>query len=137
MSEPVIIEQKRELEIMAESPAANTADIVRSDADGRRESRAPEPLLPLEDTAALRKRWEQVQTEFVDDPRASVEKADHLVADTIKQLAEVFAQQRTRLEKEWDQADQVSTEDLRQALRKYRSFFDRLLSAGTDSIPRN
>ena len=47
--------------------------------------------------------------------------------------AEVFADQRTRLEHEWAKGDSVSTEDLRQALRKYRSFFDRLLSAGADS----
>ena len=70
----------------------------------------------------------EVQTEFVDEPRGSVEKADQLVASTIKRLAEVFANERSRLEHEWAKGDNVSTEDLRQALRKYRSFFDRLLA---------
>jgi len=89
----------------------------------------------VDEAGKFRKCWEQIQTEFVDDPRGSVKKADGLVADTIKRLAEVFAEQRTRLEHEWDKGDSVSTEDLRQALRKYRSFFDRLLSAGADSGP--
>jgi hypothetical protein len=31
------------------------------------------------------------------------------------------------LEKRWGQGDSVSTEDLRLALQRYRSFFDRLL----------
>jgi len=71
---------------------------------------------------------QHVQTEFVDEPRGSVEKADELVASTIKRLAEVFANERAGLEREWTKGDNVSTEDLMQALRKYRSFFDRLLA---------
>jgi hypothetical protein len=57
-----------------------------------------------------------------------VEQADELVASAIKRLAEVFATERHKLEVEWDKTDNVSTEDLRVALRRYRSFFDRLLS---------
>lgn len=88
----------------------------------------PEPLFATAEADSFRKRWEQIQTEFVDDPRGSVKKADEHVAATIKRLAEVFAGERTRLEREWDKGDNVSTEDLRQALRRYRSFFDRLLT---------
>jgi hypothetical protein len=65
---------------------------------------------------------------FVDEPRRAVEEADSLVAQVIKRLSEVFADERTNLERQWDRGDQISTEDLRIALRKYRSFFDRLLS---------
>jgi hypothetical protein len=136
MSEPIIVEQNRELEVMAESRGTSTANIARTvtrnDQPGEE---VPEALFPRDEAGEFRRRWEQVQTEFVDDPRGSVEKADGLVADTIKRLAEVFADQRTRLEHEWDKGDSVSTEDFRQALRRYRSFFDRLLSAGGDSRP--
>jgi hypothetical protein len=86
------------------------------------------PLFALNDTQSFRTQWEKVQSGFVDEPRKAVEQADELVASTIKRLAEVFASERNKLEAEWDKTDNVSTEDLRIALRRYRSFFDRLLS---------
>jgi hypothetical protein len=92
---------------------------------------AQEPNLPLfaqNDTQDFRARWEKIQIGFVDEPRKAVEQADELVASAIKRLAEVFATERQKLEAEWDKTDNVSTEDLRVALRRYRSFFDRLLS---------
>jgi hypothetical protein len=58
-----------------------------------------------------------------------VEKADNLVATTMKRLTDTFAEVRSKLESQWDRGDDVSTEDLRVALTRYRSFFDRLLSA--------
>jgi hypothetical protein len=76
----------------------------------------------------LRGRWKEAQTGFVDEPRKAVEQADALVASAMKRLAEVFAEERSKLEKQWDRGDSVSTEDLRVALQRYRSFFDRLLS---------
>jgi len=63
----------------------------------------------------------------VDEPCRAVEHADSLVAGAMKRLAE-FADQRAKLEGQWDRGDSVSTEDLRLALRRYRSFFGRLLS---------
>ena len=90
-----------------------------------------EPNLPLfapNDIQQFRSRWEKIQIGFVDEPRQAVEQADELVASAIKRLAEVFAAERQKLEAEWDKTDNVSTEDLRIALRRYRSFFDRLLS---------
>jgi hypothetical protein len=85
------------------------------------------PLFAQNDTQDLRARWEKIQIGFVDEPRKAVEQADELVACAIKRLAEVFAAERNKLEGEWDKSDNVSTEDLRVALRRYRSFFDRLL----------
>ncbi|HEY3122621.1 MAG TPA: hypothetical protein VGK70_00990, partial [Thermoanaerobaculia bacterium] len=76
----------------------------------------------------FRSEWDAIQIGFVDEPRKSVEKADGLVASVIHRLAEVYAEERSRLESQWDRGDDVSTEDLRIALRRYRSFFDRLLS---------
>jgi len=86
------------------------------------------PLFALNDTQNFRTQWEKVQSGFVDEPRKAVEQADELVASTIKRLTEIFASERNKLEAEWDKTDNVSTEDLRIALRRYRSFFDRLLS---------
>lgn len=86
------------------------------------------PLFPNDELDGLRTRWKEVQTNFVDEPRKAVEQADGLVASAMKRLAEVFAEERSKLEKQWDRGDNVSTEDLRVALQRYRTFFDRLLS---------
>ena len=86
------------------------------------------PLLPSDFVQELRGQWDHVQANFVDEPRAAVKQADELVAQAMKRLAETFADARNGLEHQWDRGDDVSTEDLRVALRKYRSFFRRLLS---------
>ena len=105
----------------------STADFVASGQGAAREE-APSPLLAGDLVQDLRSRWDQIQTGFVDEPRASVKQADELVAMAMKRLAETFSSERTRLEQQWDRGDDVSTEDLRQTLRKYRSFFQRLLT---------
>jgi hypothetical protein len=79
------------------------------------------------DVADLRARWAGVQAAFVDDPKDCVQQADHLVSDLVEQLTTGFAQARSRLEEEWSQGRDASTEDLRVALMHYREFFDRLL----------
>lgn len=76
----------------------------------------------------LRARWDSIQVGFVDEPRKAVQEADALVSDTIKRLSEVFANERQNLEHQWGRNENVSTEDLRVALRRYRSFFSRLLA---------
>jgi hypothetical protein len=85
-------------------------------------------LFSTEETESFRSEWSAIQIGFVDEPRQSVERADALVARLMKRLAEVFAGERSELEHQWDRGDRISTEDLRVALTKYRSFFDRLLS---------
>jgi hypothetical protein len=86
------------------------------------------PLFPDDELHNFRAQWDQAQTSFVDEPRKAVEQADSLVANVVKRIAEQFANERAQLEKQWDSGDDVSTEDLRQALKRYRSFFDRLLT---------
>ena len=78
--------------------------------------------------STYRSRWQEIQTGFVDEPRAAVQEADALVAEVMRQLARTFADERRGLEGHWAEGEQISTEDLRIALRRYRSFFDRLLS---------
>jgi hypothetical protein len=87
-----------------------------------------ETLFPNTELDDFRRRWNDIQAGFVDEPKPSVEKADQLVAAVIQRLTQVFADERSRLETNWSKGGEVSTEDLRQALRRYRSFFDRLLS---------
>jgi hypothetical protein len=87
------------------------------------------PLLEESDSDHFRARWSDVQTHFVDGPQEAVQDADALVAELMQHLATTFADERARLERQWTEGQDVSTEDLRVALTRYRSFFDRLLEA--------
>jgi hypothetical protein len=104
-----------------EEVAPETATEPRADDDG--------PLLPESQGSELQARWEAIQVRFVDDPRNAVEEADALVASTMQQLADGFASAREDLEGQWSRGEDISTEDLRVALQRYRSFFRRLLAA--------
>jgi hypothetical protein len=86
------------------------------------------PLFSNDEGQRLRSRWESLQVAFVDEPKTSVEQADRLVTEAISNLAEGFSTQRHSLEQQWHREGDVSTEDLRVAFRRYRSFFERLLS---------
>ncbi|HVB65926.1 MAG TPA: hypothetical protein VNE17_14440 [Nitrolancea sp.] len=86
------------------------------------------PLFPSTEAEGFRGRWTSIQSGFVDEPRRAVEQADSLIAEVMKALASSFADERQKLEQQWDRGDDVSTEDLRLGLKRYRSFFDRLLS---------
>jgi hypothetical protein len=101
-------------------------------ATGAAAARAPEEeraaLFAGNEANELRARWDSIQVGFVDEPRKAVQEADALVSSTIKRLSEVFANERQNLEQQWGRNDNVSTEDLRVALRRYRSFFSRLLT---------
>ena len=111
-------------------PVAGTseADVPTIEAKTEPNAEADQPLFPSEELQGLRTRWKEIQTAFVDEPRSAVEQADGLVASAMKRLAEVFAEERSQLEKQWDRGEGVSTENLRVALQRYRAFFDRLLS---------
>lgn len=88
----------------------------------------PTPLFPDNESTNFRSRWTEIQAAFVDEPRRAVEQGDALVADVIKRLASSFADERSKLEGQWGRGDNVSTEDLRVTLQRYRAFFDRLLN---------
>lgn len=110
-----------------EPGAVRTADSRLPQGPGERQ-RDDVPLLEEDRASAFRERWEACQRSFVDEPRDTVQKADELVADVMRHLAETFAAERTMLERQWTQGEDVSTEDLRLALQRYRSFFNRLLA---------
>jgi hypothetical protein len=113
---------------------SSTAEVAR-DLEKRRgttgkpsEIDKPTPLFPDNESTNFRSRWTEIQAAFVDEPRRAVEQGDALVADVIKRLASSFADERSKLEGQWGRGDNVSTEDLRVTLQRYRAFFDRLLS---------
>ena len=123
------------------SAGASTTDLKRNiddrEVERTRKAGAPladakaphdAPLLAADVVGQLRSQWTDIQAGFVDEPRRAVERADGLVADAIKRLAETFSNERAQLEGQWDRGGDVSTEDLRLALQRYRSFFSRLLS---------
>ena len=110
------------------APTAVTIDDGTRQDQPRSIEETPTALFNEGDALGYRTRWNGIQTGFVDEPRKAVEEADTLVAEVMKRLAEVFADQRQRLEADWERSDRVSTEDLRQCMQRYRSFFERLLT---------
>ena len=111
-----------------ESERATTERPVTDRSPAASSPAAETSLLTEEENRRMRTRWEEIQTGFVDEPRQAVEQADHLVAETMKRIAELFAEERQGLEAQWNRGDAADTEALRMALKRYRSFFERLLS---------
>ncbi|KWX01982.1 hypothetical protein LI90_3017 [Carbonactinospora thermoautotrophica] len=118
----------------AAAPAAQPAEPGPDAAEAPAAAQAPppeaeQPLLPADDAEPFRTRWHDIQAGFIDDPRSAVQSADQLVAELMQTLAQTFDAHKQGLEGQWQRGEQVATEDLRNALRRYRSFFNRLLSA--------
>ena len=86
-----------------------------------------EALLNREESEHFRTRWNEIQSKFVDEPRSAVQQADALVSEVVEQITQMFANEHSSLESQWNQGNDVSTEDLRKALQRYRSFFNRLV----------
>ena len=101
-----------------------TGDVASSAGDD-----SPSALMSADELQDALTRWRDIQGQFVDDPRHAVQQADSLVADMMERITRTFAGERERVESRWSRGDDVSTEDLRQALQRYRSFFERLLAA--------
>ncbi|MGW3625424.1 hypothetical protein [Streptomyces sp. NPDC000880] len=108
--------------------AGNEPDAVADEHDASAQEPDTAPLIGPQETEDLRTRWQEIQQGFVDDPQQSVRAADGLVAEVMQLLATTFADHKQALESQWHRGEEVATEDLRLALRQYRSFFDRLLS---------
>jgi hypothetical protein len=113
---------------VGETAAGVPARVPSKEVAGESHETERGPLFSPEAAANFRSKWDTIQVSFVDEPRRSVEEADSLVAATMKRLAEQSAAERSNLEGQWQRGADVSTEDLRIALRRYRSFFGRLLS---------
>ena len=106
-----------------DAPRAESA----SGSDAKADEQAP--LLAQDEADRFRRHWEDLQAGFVDRPREMVEEADDLVGELMQKLTTGFDDERSSLEAQWEKGEEVSTEELRVALTRYRSFFNRLLSA--------
>jgi hypothetical protein len=129
---------------MVDDDRPSTEDVLTAtdQAAGTERVDEPEPAgaMPTDDGMAtvelfqagevdrFRVEWHEIQARFVDDPRDAVKSADHLVAEVMRALATTFTDHKHELEGHWQQGNRVETEDLRNALRRYRSFFNQLLS---------
>jgi len=119
------VENERRVEAEERMPK-NRAPVDTRPAETREEELAP--LFEGDEAKKFRSRWLAIQSKFVDDPSDSVKQADDLVSDVIKSVTMNFSNRRIALEKQWNGEAQASTEDLRMAIKRYRSFFDRLLT---------
>ena len=118
--------QRRPGDAQAEQPASATQATGSDRGIGEQ---PPAQLLENNELHTMLARWKDIQAEFVDEPKSAVQNADALVADLMQRLARTFASEREQLESRWASGNDVSTEDLRHSLRRYRSFFERLLAA--------
>ena len=109
-------------------PAPQPEGEVISLEERRASAPAEQLLVPKRQREDMRERWKTIQASFVDEPRKAVQEADQLVKSAIQQMEEVFRNQRSQMEQQWSGGKDVSTEDLRLSLQRYRTFFDRLLS---------
>lgn len=101
---------------------------VRDARDMREDHQDEQPSYMRQDAKnEMNTRWQEVQTEFVDDPRKSVAHAHQLVSDAVQRIVDTFTEERNQLERQWSEGEDVSTEDLRVCLQRYREFFTRLL----------
>lgn len=126
--QPAPMVEPQDDEIRREGAEPSSPQLRTTDAPGDDDT-SREPLLSESSTSGYRSRWEEIQARFVDDPRSSVEQADALVNEVIHELETSFGSERETLEAQWQRGEDVQTEDLRVVLRRYRSFFGRLLSA--------
>lgn len=120
--EPLTMD-KESSTVQAEPP-----DISAKSSAAETEGPTDEPLFADGTLSGLRSRWDDVQASFVDDPKECVQKADALVEQVVERLTTGFSETRSRLEAQWAKGEEASTEDLRIALKRYREFFQRLLS---------
>lgn len=125
-------ERMRNEQIVEERQQQNRQEARERKQEARKESMDEReedfaPLFENNEAEDFRTKWLEIQSRFVDDPSVSVKDADDLVADVIKNITRSFADKRLSLESQWKSGD-VSTEDLRVAMKRYRSFFNRLLS---------
>jgi hypothetical protein len=128
---PLVADDDDNAPLAAEYAAPRAADRAVPDADGSVAADA-EPrasLLEEGELQSMTMRWKDIQAEFVDEPTTAIQEADALVAELMQRLASMFAAERADLEKHLSGGNEISTEDLRQGLRHYRSFFERLLAA--------
>ena len=129
VAEPRPMPAPPETEETQEEQEGEEVDRLDSSSEGSHEIEERRPLFDEDELGTYRSRWDEVQARFVDDPRGTVKEADSLVNDVMQRLTQTFTDERSSLESQWSEGKDASTEDLRVAMQRYRSFFARLLAA--------
>jgi len=124
VAEPIVEESWVSKPIPYKAPVSET---ITHEAPIDTNAVASAALLNREESEHFRTRWNEIQGKFVDEPRAAVQQADTLVSEVVEQITQMFANEHSSLESQWNQGNDVSTEDLRKALQHYRTFFNRLV----------
>ena len=126
--EEVEIQREKPKLVRSETAAAQHLEPASATRQQGTENSGGEPLFPGNELSELQNRWDKIQTSFVDQPRNAVKDAEQLVSSAMQRLSEVFSDERSKLERQWNSGSNVSTEELRVAFQRYRSFFQRVLS---------
>ena len=124
VGEPIADESGVSKSVPSRAPAGET---ITREAPIGTNAGSSAALLNHEESEHFRTRWHEIQGNFVDEPRSAVEQADALVSEVVGKITQMFANEHSSLESQWKQGNDVSTEDLRKALQRYRSFFNRLV----------
>lgn len=85
-------------------------------------------LLSSDDRGSYQQRWDDIQVRFIDEPRQCVREADDLVGEVTTRISDRFSSARQDMEQRWDGGNEPTTEELRQAVQRYRDFFQRLVA---------
>jgi len=120
-------EKKLHTDDIAGTAKLDTDQFAAAKHGERDDTKKVEPLFAVGVEGDFRNRWRDIQTGFVDEPRSAVDHADQLVAELMLRLAQSFSTQRSNLEKQSEGSEKGSTEELRVAFTRYRTFFERLL----------
>jgi hypothetical protein len=126
---------------------------AEAELQAREERRRELEIRPLPSAARYRylEAWQGVQSQFVDDPSAAVARADELIQSVMSERGypvEDFEQRAADVSVDHPQVVENyreghrlaqssangsgSTEDLRQAMRRYRALFDELVEPAAD-----
>ncbi|MFD7708133.1 hypothetical protein ACFV6E_22140 [Streptomyces sp. NPDC059785] len=110
----------------APAPAPGTRSL------GHEAGGADAPLVPHDEWDKFSVRLQQAVGGFVDEPRAAVEEADHVLEEVAARFADAITQRRRTLRASWQpggeaKATAADTEQLRLTLRDYRELTERLM----------
>ena len=126
-SDPIVAAQEPQSRIEVAADLATPVNPV-TDTPGAQNPALLERLLAAEEAQYFRFAWDQIQFGFVDDPLRAVHKADGLVAEVMKALADSVSSERGALKSQAGSADDADTECLRIVMRRYHFIVQRLLA---------
>ena len=109
------------------APDERDGPLAPPEPGGTRSGTVEEPfeLFSIGDVEGYRRRWNALQTGFVDDPPAAAQQAESLVSELVQRMTDRHAALRKELAE--SEGEVPDTESMRLTLRRYREFFNSLL----------